>query len=65
MKALATKNFLGQKVSKCTKSVVNRFFDTGQAIESFVAESNVSADAWRRTGVLTFDANLKLRQKVT
>ena len=47
------------------KTVVDRFQDIGQAIETFVPESNVGADAWRRTGVLTFDGNLRIKQKVT
>ena len=34
-------------------------------IESFVQDNNVGADAWRRTGVLTFDGNTKLGKKVT
>ena len=28
-------------------------------------DSNVGADAWRRTGVLTFDGNLRVSNKVT
>ena len=47
------------------KTVVDRFPDIGQAIETFVSDSNVGADAWRRTGVLTFDGNLRIKQKVT
>ena len=34
-------------------------------IEKFVSDHNVGADAWRRTGVLTFDGNSRLPQKVT
>lgn len=30
-----------------------------------MAECNVGADAWRRTGVLTFDGNIRLPQRVT
>ena len=33
-------------------------------IEAFVSERNVGADAWR-TGVLTFDGNQKVKEKVT
>ena len=39
--------------------------DIGKTIEKFLEEHNVSADAWRRTGVLTFDGNAKLKSKVT
>ena len=64
-KTLAESRFLSRKVSRKVKSVVDRFPDIGQAIETFVSESNVGADAWRRTGVLTFDGNLRIKQKVT
>lgn len=37
----------------------------GKTIEAFVEESNVGADHWRRTGVLTFDGNIHLSKKVT
>jgi hypothetical protein len=37
----------------------------GKEIEKFVQESGVGADAWRRTGVLTFDGNRKVNKKVT
>ena len=39
--------------------------DIGKVIEDFVSASNVGANAWRRTGVLTFDGNTRLPQKVT
>ncbi len=34
-------------------------------MEKFVEDHNVGADAWRRTGVLTFDGNANLKSKVT
>ena len=34
-------------------------------MEEFVQERNIGADAWRRTGVLTFDGNTRVKQKVT
>ena len=36
----------------------------GAVVEEFVQKGNVGADAWRRTGALTFDGNVKLPQKV-
>ena len=33
--------------------------------EKFVEECNVGADAWRRTGLLTFDSNVKVGKKCT
>ena len=37
----------------------------GKVIEDFVAEHNVGANASCRTGMLTFDGNTRLPQKVT
>lgn len=64
-KRIAESNFLSHKRSKQITSVVEKFPDIGETIESFVSDANVGADAWRRTGVLTFDGNLKVKQKVT
>lgn len=61
-KKIAERNFLARKRSACVQSVVTKFPDIGESIESFVSDSNVGADAWRRTGVLTFDGNLKVKQ---
>lgn len=41
------------------------FPDIGETIENYVQEHKVGADTWRRTGVLTFDGNTKLSNKVT
>lgn len=64
-KALAARNFLSRKVSKRINTIVDRFPDIGDTIETFVSNSNIGADAWRRTGVLTFDGNLRVNKKVT
>ena len=37
----------------------------GKVIEEYVQSRNVGADAWRRTGVLTFDGNRKVKEKAT
>lgn len=39
--------------------------DIGEVMEKFVEERNIGADAWRRTGVLTFDGNTSVKEKVT
>ena len=39
--------------------------DIEQEIETFVQDSSVGADAWRRTGILTFDGNTRVKCKVT
>ena len=62
---LAERIFLTQQKNKPVQSVVTRFPDIGETIESYVSECNVGADAWRRTGILTFDGNIKIREKVT
>ena len=64
-KTLAARKFLSRKVSRRVNTIVDQFPDIGEKIESFVSESNIGADAWRRTGVLTFDGNLRVNKKVT
>ena len=39
--------------------------DIGEVIETYVQDRNVGADAWRRTGVLTLDGNVQLKETVT
>ncbi len=56
-KALAEKNFLGRKWSNKVKGILADFPLIGKTMEDFVQEISVGADAWRRTGVLTFDGN--------
>lgn len=64
-KALEQKRFLCRKVSKRTSKILATCSDIGERIEAYVQECNVGADAWRRTGVLTFEGNIKLKEKVT
>ena len=45
-KKLAERNFLGRQKNKQVQSVVTRFPDIGEAIESYVSECNVGADAF-------------------
>ena len=61
----ATANFLSRRVSKKTRGIVKKFPNIGKAIEDFVSERNVGADFWRRTGVITFDENRNVKEKVT
>ena len=65
IKQLAARIFLSRKHSNKVKTIVDRFLDIGQAIESHVSDTNIGAYAWRRTGVLTFDGNMRVKQKVT
>ena len=64
-KAVAKRRFLSKKLSKKVSRIMQNCPDIGKTIESFVQERKVGADAWRRTGVLTFDGNTRLKEKVT
>ena len=64
-RALAEKHFLSRKVSKRTSKILRDCPDIGERIERFVQDHNVGADKWRRTGVLTFDGNANIKEKVT
>ena len=63
-KRIAEQNFLRKKQTKRVNTILSRFPDIGKTIETFVKDNNVGAEAWR-TGVLTFDGNIKNTQKVT
>lgn len=39
--------------------------ECGKVVEKYVEDHSVGADSWRRTGVLTFDGNVRLKQKIT
>ncbi len=64
-KLVSQQRYLARKQSKRMSKIMNECPDIGKTIETFVEERNVGADAWRRTGVLTFDGNVNLKEKVT
>ena len=64
-KRVTEQNFLRRRSSKRLDSIVNQYPNIGETIEDFVKVNNIGADAWRRTGVLTFDGNISASQKVT
>ena len=64
-KAEAERHFLSRKISKRTNTILKECPDIGKEIESYVQSCNVGADAWRRTGVLTFDGNRHVKEKAT
>ena len=64
-KAIADRNFLKKKASKTIRGILQDCPNIGEVIETFVTERNIGADAWRRTGVLTFDGNVRVGKKVT
>ena len=65
LKSLAERNYLGRRKNKDVKGILKQFPGIGKTIETYVQERNIGADAWRRTGVLTFDGNCKVKEKVT
>lgn len=62
---LAEQRFLQRRLTKKTSKILTECPNIGHVVEEFVKDHNVGADAWRRTGVLTFDGNAKLPSKVT
>ena len=64
-KTIAKRRFLSRRVSPRISRIEKECPNIGAVVEEFVQKGNVGADAWRRTGVLTFDGNVKLPQKVT
>ena len=63
--AIAEKNFLQSKTSSAVHGILKDCPDIGNIMEKFVEERNIGADAWRCTGVLTFDGNKQVYEKVT
>ncbi len=59
-KRIANKKYLQRTYSHPAQNIITKFPDIGNTIEKFVQECNVGADAWRRTGILTFDGNIKV-----
>ena len=64
-KLIAEKRFLQRKRGKRTSKIIQTCTDIGDVIEEFVKDHSVGADAWRRTGILTFDGNANIKDKVT
>lgn len=64
-KKVAERRFLKRRRSKRVSKVLQDCPGIGKTIEEFVKDCGVGADAWRRTGILTFDGNRKLQKKAT
>ena len=62
---LAECRFLSRTISKKASTLIKEFPNIGEIVEDFVRDHNVGADSWRRTGVLTFDGNVHIKDKVT
>ncbi len=64
-KKIAEKRFFKRRRSKRISKTLRDCPEIGKTIKEFVKSSGVGADAWRRTGILTFDGNRKLQKKAT
>lgn len=56
---------LKRKVPKRVSSILKEFPNVGGDIEEYVRSRRCGADAWRRTGVVTFDGNRKRGPKAS
>ncbi len=65
VKSVVEHNVLSRRRSQLVRGILADHPDIGQEIEDFVKDRGVGADAWRRTGILTFDGNANVKQKVT
>ena len=59
---IAEQRYLSRSTSN---TILDKHPNIGSDIESFVRSCDIGADRWRRTGVLTFDGNIRVRKKVT
>lgn len=62
---MISERFRHRNCSKRQNRILSECPDIGDVIEEYVKDNSVGADCWRRTGVLTFDGNTKLKSKVT
>lgn len=62
-KRIEEQRFLCRRKSKKMKGIIKECPDIGEKIEEYVKSCNVGADAWRRTGVLTFDGNSNVNKR--
>ena len=65
MKMMVAERSLCRKVLERVSNIMLDCPDISAVIENFVEEHTIGANACRRTGVLTFDGNTKLKSKVT
>ncbi|KAK3748500.1 hypothetical protein QZH41_000350 [Actinostola sp. cb2023] len=61
---IAERRFQKRHRSKRVSQVLQECPGIGKAIEDYVKECGAGADAWRRTGALTFDGNRKLKKNI-
>ena len=44
--------------------ITQKYPDIGPAIDKFVEDCNVGADAWRQMGILTYNGNRKVKKRL-
>ena len=64
-KAVVECDVLSRQRSQDVRGVLADHPNIGREIEAFVDDRGVGADAWRHTGILTFNGNANVKQKVT
>ena len=64
-KAIANRCLLKRKIPRRVSSILKEFPSIGRDIEEYVRSRRCGADAWRRTGVVTFDGNRKRGPKAS
>ena len=64
-KEVTRRALLKRKVPTAVSKTLVKFPNIGKDIEKFARENRIGADAWRRTGVLTFTGNIKRGPKIT
>ena len=64
-KQVASQSILKRKIPQRASRIIKQHPTIGTDIEDFVKSKRVGADAWRRTGVLTFDGTRTRGKKVT
>ena len=64
-KEVSEEHLLRRKLPRHVLRIIRKHHDLGKVMEEFIHDDLVGADAWRRTGVLTFDGDRKRGKQVT
>ena len=62
---IAERAILRRRVPPRASKLLKKYSNLGKDIDQFVRDNRVGADAWRQTGVATFDGNLKRGPRAT
>lgn len=63
-KRIAESRYLKRRKSKRIGKIQRDCPDIGKTIEEYVKKCGIGADAWRRTGILTFDGNTHVESHI-